>query len=109
MGLPDVLQWMDATRVSGVLTVERSSESLWLRVERRTVVRASEPPNRPVPLPAYGGDPLPIDLSSLRGELAAEHLYDQFLDPEGRFRFELGEPPEGGLELDLSLAELLME
>lgn len=109
MGLADVLQWIDATRTSGLLSIERSSESLWIQVHARTIVRASEPPNRPVPLAAPGGETLPVDVTSLSGDLAIEHLYDQFLDAEGTFRFEPGGEGHGGLALDCSLVELLME
>lgn len=109
MGLADVLQWIDATRSSGILVIERSSESLWVQVESREVVRASEPPNQPVPLAALGGEPMPLDLARLGPELAIEHVYDQFLAPEGRFRFEPGAKGSGGLQVEVPLAELLME
>ena len=109
MGLPDILQWIDATRGSGVLTIERSAESLWLQVRSRTIVRVSEPPNRPVPLSALGGDDLPVDVTRLSPDLAVEHLYDQFLDSEGRFHFDAKAEPKDGIVVDVALVELLME
>lgn len=109
MGLADVLQWIDATRTSGLVTIDRSAESLWIQVNARTVVRASEPPNRPVPLSALGGDDLPVEVTALAPDLAIEHLYDQFLDSEGSFRFEPGAEGHGGLSVDCPLVELLME
>lgn len=109
MGLADVLQWMDATRATGVLHVERPAESLWIQVSSRTLVRSSEPPNRPVPLHAVGGDFLPVDVGALAPDLAIEHLSDQFLDSEGRFRFEPHAERSDGLAVEHPLVELLME
>lgn len=109
MGLADVLQWIDATRTSGVVTIDRSAESLWIQVSARTVIRASEPPNRPVPLSALGGENLPVEVGGLASDLAIEHLYDQFLDTEGGFRFEPGAERSGGIAVDFPLIELLME
>jgi hypothetical protein len=109
MGLADVLQWLDATRVSGVLTIERATEPVWIEVNDRTVIRASEPPNRPVSMAALGGEALAIDLGELAAGITVEHLYDQFLDGEGRFRFVPAGVVQGGLVLDIALPELLME
>src|SRR5258706_7548018 len=109
MGLADVLQWIDATRGSGVLSIERSAESLWIQVRARNVVRVSEPPSRPVPLSALRRDDLPLDVTTLSADLAIEHLYDQFLDTEGRFTFDVHGEPAGGISVDVPLVELLME
>lgn len=109
MGLADVLQWIDATRGSGVLGIERSAESLWIQVRSRTIVRVSEPPNRPVPLSALGGDDLPVDVATLSADLAIEHLYDQFLDGDGRFTFDANGDRTDGISVDVPLVEVLME
>src|SRR5258708_11767318 len=109
MGLADVLQWIDATRGSGVLSIERSAESLWIHVRARNIVRVSEPPNRAVPLSALGGDDLPLDVATLSPDLAIEHLYDQFLDTDGRFTFDAHGEPAGRVPGDRPLRQLPLE
>lgn len=109
MSLADFLQWADATRVAGVLVLERHSDHVWLQLERRLVVSASQSPTRPVALldlPNPGAGPEPLDAATL----AVEHLYDQFLDSDGSFRFRPGEErSRSGIAVELSLPQLMME
>jgi DNA-binding Lrp family transcriptional regulator len=58
---------------------------------------------------ALGGEALTANLGDLAAGITVEHLYDQFLDLEGRFRFDPTGVVQGGLPLDIALAELLME
>jgi DNA-binding Lrp family transcriptional regulator len=109
MALPDFLQWADATRVSGVLAIERDAEVVWLQIAARNVIRASESPSQPVSLEVS------VDRWEDGGAieaptLALEHLYDQFLDSSGSFRFRPGEDRTRlGVPVDIAVAELLME
>lgn len=108
MSLADVLQWADAISTAGVLTLERGSVHFWCRIESRYVVRV-ELAGAQVALPS-------VQASAIEGlgleprVLARERLYDQFLDSGERFRFEPdAENPDVGLELRLSLQQLVME
>ena len=96
MGLADVLQWVDGTRVSGVLTINRPSGALWIQLSERQVVFCIRPEARGVVLDHLSGviapERLDLDLQSL----AFEMLCDQFLDPNDSFRFEPGAEPVGG-------------
>ena len=110
MGLADVLQWVDSTRVSGVLTINRPSGALWIQLSERQVVFCIRPEARGVVLDHLGAgviapERLELDLQSL----AFEMLCDQFLDPNDSFRFEPGAQPEGDrVALDLAVQELVM-
>lgn len=108
MALADVLQWADATRVRGTLTVQRDSGRVWMRLSDRSVVTASKPVSRPVTaaLAPHSTVALP------EATLAIEQLYDQFLDPDGTFSLSTGEEKtdgEEGVAVELLIAELLME
>jgi DNA-binding Lrp family transcriptional regulator len=110
MTLADLLQWVDASRLTGVLRLERDGDTSWLALRERTIVGAGSPPNRPVTVPTrvptLSADEASLDESTL----ATEHLHDQFLDSSGTFVFEPDAAlPNDGVSLDLSIAELLME
>lgn len=106
MALADVLQWADAARVRGMLTVARPSGPVWMKLEDRHVRLTGLSPSQPVSWDEGSSrDPLVT-----QRELAVEHLYDQFLDTEGSFTFDANTaPPEAGVEVEAFLPELLME
>jgi hypothetical protein len=110
MGLPDLLQWADAARATGVLSVERDGDRTWVAVSNRNVVAASASPSRPVSAPAVTPGTEEVDAEPNETTLALEHLFDQFLDPNGEFEFHRDSaPPPGGVALDMAVGELLME
>lgn len=109
MGLCDVLQWVDGTRTSGVLTINRPSGALWIQLAERQVIFCVRPEARGVVLDHLAGvippERLELDLQSL----AFEMLCDQFLDLNDSFKFEPGEHPRGeSVALDLAIQELVM-
>jgi DNA-binding Lrp family transcriptional regulator len=61
-----------------------------------------------VSIPPPGGSPAD-DLHIDEVTLSLEHLYDQFLDPHGRFTFERDVEFPEGVALDMTIGELLME
>jgi hypothetical protein len=109
MGLCDVLQWVDGTRVSGVLTIQRPSGAVWIQLSERQVVSCVRPEARGVVLDHLTGaiDRARLELDATA--LAFEMLCDQFLDANDSFRFEPGAvPAEPGVMLDLAVQELVM-
>jgi hypothetical protein len=111
MGLPDLLQWVGATGTSGVLTIDRPQDAVWVSVRERAVVGVSPPTLGAVPMRDLAPPRRPGRRSAVADDaLALEHLYDQFLDADDRFRFdERATPPLGGVPLELPIQLLVME
>jgi hypothetical protein len=108
MPLADLLQWADSSRARGLLTIGRPSGAVWMHVVDRAVVACVKPPSEGT-LPAQLVPNLSGDVELEAGAVATEMLFDQFLDPDDRFRFEPDTlPRDAGIVLDLSLQELVM-
>jgi len=109
MPLADALQWIDGTRVPGVLTIERPSGAIWMQLKEREVVACSSPDARGV-VPEHMATRVARERLELdEGALAFEMLCDQFLDNQDRFSFEPGATPSTrGVQLETSIQELVM-
>ncbi len=109
--LPDLFQWIDNARRSGVVELEPGDgPPLWAQVVDRRVVAASRPPPPPPGLATLAGwSPEPVE--SLWPEAAHDRLVDLFLAPDqGRFSFvEDAAGFEEGVPLDLSVGQLALE
>lgn len=109
--LPDLFQWLDAARRSGVVEIDPGEgPTLWVEVRDRRVVGAERPP------PSPGLERLPSSSpaappEALWPEAAHDRLVDLFLFP-GVGRFSLAEDAGGfedGVPLDLPLGQLALE
>lgn len=109
--LPDLFQWVDAARRSGVVEIEPGDgPPFWVEVRERRVVRAARPPGHEG-LAGLSGWALPASAESLWPEAAHDRLVDLFLD-SGAGRFSFAEDAggfEGGVALDLPLGQLALE
>lgn len=107
MSLADLLQWVDATRKSVVIEIERPDGfRAWLRTVDRHVVAASAPPARGA-LASDGarGTPGP----GLRA-LVVESLLDLFFEDSASFLVREGtSAPSGGVPVDIPIGFLVME
>jgi hypothetical protein len=108
MPLADLLQWADSSRACGLLTIERPSGALWMRLVDRAVVACVAPLSQST-LPEQIVPNISGDVELEPHAIATEMLFDQFLDPDDRFRFEPDKQlRDAGIALDLSLQELVM-
>jgi DNA-binding Lrp family transcriptional regulator len=107
--LPDLLQWADASRVSGTLTVERAGVATWLRLHDREVVSISPPPDVALPMadPASNAlPPAPLGPPAT----ASDRLVDLFMGPDGHFILHTGpEEPDAGIPVRVAIRVLVME
>lgn len=107
MPLQDILQWVDASGVSGMLTVVRPVGETQLMLSKRRLVRISTPPTGSVSLRQ-----LSSSLEMLPDRVRAEEqVIDLFLNSSGEFHFHLvrGDAPFTGTDVDLSLTWLVFE
>ena len=109
--LPDLFQWVDAARRSGVVEIEPGEgPPFWVEVRDRRVVRAARPP-ADAGLACLSGWALPMPPQSLWPEAAHDRLVDLFLGPEvGRFSFaEDAGGFDDGVPLELPVSQLALE
>ena len=109
--LPDLFQWVDASRRSGVVEIEPGDgPPFWVEVRDRRVVRAARPPAS-AGLAGFSGWALSMPPESLWPEAAHDRLVDLFLGPgTGRFGFaEDAAGFEDGVPLDLPVGQLALE
>lgn len=106
--LADLLQWADSSRARGVLSIARPAGAVWMHFVDRTVVSCVRPLSQGT-LPGVLVPNLSGEVELEVGAVAAEMLFDQFLDQDDQFRFEPDVAPrEAGVALDLALQELVM-
>lgn len=107
MPLQDVLQWVDASGASGLLTIVRPGGETQLMLSRRRIARVSAAPDASVSLRQLSSslEPLPDEIR------AEEQVIDLFLSADGEFHFVplRGEAPFSGIDVDISLAWLVFE
>lgn len=109
--LPDLFQWVDNARRSGVIEIEPGDgPPFWVEVRDRRVVAAARPPPA-AGLASLSGWTLPMPLESLWPEAAHDRLVDLFLGP-GAGRFSYVEDAGGfddGVPLDIPVNQLTLE
>ncbi len=109
--LPDLLQWLDHSRRSGVLDTDAAGAPLWLEVHDRRIVRAARPPVAPGGLGALAGWRPSEAPEALAPEACADRIVDLFLAPaQGRFTW-IDDPAgfDDGVPLDLGLGQTTLE
>lgn len=109
--LPDLFQWVDNARRSGVIEIEAGDgPPFWVQVRDRRVVAAARPPSG-AGLASLSGWTLPMPPESLWPEAIHDRLVDLFLGP-GVGRFSYAEDAAGfddGVALDLPVNQLTLE
>jgi hypothetical protein len=109
--LPDLFQWVDNARRSGVIEIEPGDgPPFWVEVRDRRVVAAARPPPA-AGLASLSGWTLPMAPESLWPEAAHDRLVDLFLGP-GVGRFSYVEDAGGfddGVPLDIPVNQLTLE
>jgi uncharacterized protein DUF4388 len=110
--LPDLLQWIDASRRSGVIDIDTGEgPPFWIQVVDRRIVSAARPPAQPVGLGSLAGWSYTEPLDALWPEACADRLVDLFLTP-GQGRFTLVNDASGfedGVLLDLGVGQMTLE
>lgn len=109
MPLSDLLQWADATRAAGRLTVERGDARTVIGLSDRSVVEVSPPPEVMGALRRLAPDADRPWLRIPESVEAAERLLDLFLEGGGRFVFAPGEARGTGIPVDLPMREVIFE
>jgi hypothetical protein len=109
--LPDLLQWIDQGRRSGVLEIDTGDEApFWLQVRDRRIVASARPSERSG-LGSLAGWSHSEPPESLWSEACADRIVDLFLAPPGG-RFTLVEGAAGfedGVPLDLGVGQMTLE
>lgn len=109
--LPDLFQWVDNARRSGVIEIEPGDgPPFWVEVRDRRVVAAARPPPG-AGLASLSGWTLSVPPESLWPEATHDRLVDLFLGP-GAGRFSYAEDAAGfddGVPLDLPVNQLVLE
>ncbi len=110
--LPDLLQWIDASRRSGVVEVDTGEgPPFWIQVHERRIVAASRPPAQPAGLGSLAGWSASEPPEALWPEACADRIVDLFLSP-GHGRFTLTDGAAGfedGVPLDLGVGQMTLE
>jgi hypothetical protein len=110
--LPDLLQWLDQGRRSGVVEIETGeSVPFWIQVADRRIVAASRPPPQPPGLGSLAGWEHSEEIEALWPEACADRIVDLFLG-SGSGRFTLANDAAGfddGVPLDLGLGQMTLE
>jgi uncharacterized protein DUF4388 len=109
--LPDLFQWVDNARRSGVIEIEPGDGvPFWVEVRDRRVVAAARS-SQGVALASLSNWTQPLPPETLWPEAAYDRLLDLFLDP-GAGRFSYAEGATGfddGVALDVAVSQLMLE
>ncbi len=109
--LPDLFQWIDQGRRSGVVELDTGEGTpFWFEVRDRRIVAASRPSAAQAGLGLLAGWAPNIRPEVLLPEAAADRIVDLFLTPTGRFA--LVDDPSGfedGVALDLGVGLMTLE
>ncbi len=110
--LPDLFQWIDNSRRSGVVEVDTGEGApFWIHVQDRRVVAAARPPVQPAGLGSLAGWTVSEPAEALWPEACADRMIDLFLSP-GHGRFTLTDGAAGfedGVPLDLGVGQVTLE
>jgi DNA-binding Lrp family transcriptional regulator len=110
--LPDLLQWIDQGRRSGVLEIDVGDGApLWIEVQDRRFVAAARPPSGQAGLGSLAGWSHGEAPEALWPEACADRIVDLFLSPSGG-RFSLADGASGfddGVPLDLAVCGITLE
>ncbi len=109
--LPDLLQWLDQSRRTGVVEFDSGGAPFWIEVHDRRVVSAARPPPEPGGLGALTRWRPTESADALAPESCADRLVDLFLSPaQGRFTFvDEVSGFEDGVRLDVGLGHVTIE
>ncbi|BDG01959.1 DUF4388 domain-containing protein [Anaeromyxobacter oryzae] len=110
--LPDLFQWIDHGRRSGVVEIDVGEGApYWLEVQDRRIVAAARPPDGQAGLGSLAGWAHAERPEALWAEACADRIVDLFLAPPGG-RFALADGAAGfedGVALDLGVAQMTLE
>jgi len=110
--LPDLFQWIDQGRRSGVVEIDTGEgSSYWLEVRDRRIVAACRPPASRAGLGGLAGWEPELPPEALWPEASADRIVDLFLMPPIG-RFALADDPAGfeeGVPLDLGVGQMTLE
>jgi DNA-binding Lrp family transcriptional regulator len=110
--LPDLFQWIDQGRRSGVVEIDSGEGTpFWIEVRDRRIVAASRPSAVQTGLGLLAGWAPQIEPEELWVEAAADRIVDFFLSPSNG-RFALVDDPQGfedGVPLDLRVGQMTLE
>ncbi len=110
--LPDLFQWIDQGRRSGVVEIDTGEGTpFWIEVRDRRIVAASRPSAAQTGLGLLAGWVPNIQPETLWPEAAADRIVDFFLTPSTG-RFALVDDPSGfedGVPLDLRVGQMTLE
>jgi hypothetical protein len=110
--LPDLLQWIDQGRRSGVLEIDSGEGApFWMEVCDRRIVASSRPTAFETGLGQLAGWVPEVPEDRLWPEAAADRIVDLFLGPPSG-RFTLVDDPAGfedGIPLDLGVGQMTLE
>lgn len=110
--LPDLLQWIDASRRAGVVEIDSGDgPPFWIEVRDRRIVAAARPPTQPPGLGRLAGWEPSEPERALWPEACVDRIVDLFLSP-ATGRFTLVDDAAGfddGVPLDLGLGRMTLE
>jgi len=110
--LPDLFQWIDQGRRSGVVEIDTGEGTpFWIEVRDRRIVAASRPSAAQAGLGLLAGWAPNVQLEDLWPEASADRIVDFFLTPSTG-RFALVDDPSGfedGVPLDLRVGQMTLE
>jgi hypothetical protein len=110
--LPDLLQWLDQGRRSGVVEVDvGEGASFWIQVHDRRILAAARPPASQAGLGTLSGWAHAERPEALLPEASADRIVDLFLAPAGG-RFTVMDGAAGfddGVPLDLGVGQMTLE
>lgn len=109
--LPDLLQWIDHGRRSGVVEIDAGNgPPFWIEVADRRIVAAARPPAQAAGLGTLAGWTCSEPTEALWPEACADRIVDLFLAPGGRFTVaDDASGFEDGVPLDLGVGQMTLE